>query len=60
MRLRTCESRSDVATIALVLDGPKFDHASDRERWYPEAACMEGIHYPNSPGRQFVGDQRRR
>ena len=51
---------SDVATIAMVLDGPRFDHTADRDRWYPESACREGIHYPGSVNRHFIGDRRRR
>ena len=49
-----------VELVADAIDGPRFDHTTERERWYPEAACSEGIHYLNATGRQFVGDRRRR
>ena len=51
---------ADLVTITMVMDGPRFDHTTDRDRWYPESACREGIHYPCSVNRQFMGDRRRR
>ena len=49
-----------VELVATAIAGPRFDHTTGRERWYPEDACSEGIHYPKASGRQYIGNRRRR